>query len=160
MQDLKFNLDENNQFVVRAIGLLKNGDKVLVQGRKGKEGYGFPGGSVSFLEASESTIVREFEEEIGSKVKVNKLDFIVENLFEFDGRKVHQISFYYELEFKDENDKYKNIDEFDGIEVGKNLVFKWVDVNDKEEIVKPKYIFDMLKELKDGEIKHFFIDEL
>jgi len=160
MQDLKFNLDNNNQFVVRAIGLLKNGNKVLVQGRIGKEGYGFPGGSVSFLEASEDTIVREFEEEIGSKVKVTKLDFIVENFFKFDGINVHQISFYYELEFENEDDKYKNLNEFLGIEEGKNLVFKWANIYDKEEIVKPKYIFDMIKDLKDGEIKHIFINEL
>lgn len=157
MKDIKFNLNDNNQFVSRAIGIIKKDNKILVQGRKGKNGWGFPGGSIAYLESSEETIKREFEEEIGEKVQIDKLFAIVENFFKFDNTTVHQISFYYLLNL-DNNSKYNNIDFFDGIEEGKDLIFKWVDL-DNDEVVKPSIIFNALKEKSDG-IKHYIINEL
>lgn len=157
MKDIKFNLDNNNQFVSRTIGIIKKDNKILVQGRKGKDGWGFPGGSIAYLENSEETIKREFEEEIGEKVNINKLFAIVENFFKFDTITVHQISFYYLLNL-DNNSKYYGMDSFDGVEEGKNIIFKWIDL-DSNEIVKPSVIFNALKE-NSNDIKHYIINEL
>lgn len=157
MRDVKFKLDDNSQFVSRAIGIIKKDNQILVQGRKGKNGWGFPGGSIAYLENSEETIKREFEEEIGEKVQIDKLFAIVEDFFKFDSITVHQLSFYYILNL-DKDSKYLNTDSFDGIEEGKNLVFKWMNL-DSEEIVKPTVIFDALKQ-NSNEIKHYIINEL
>ena len=157
MKDIKFNLDNNNQFVSRTIGIIKKDNKILVQGRKGKDGWGFPGGTIAYLENSEETIKREFEEEIGEKVNINKLFAIVENFFKFDTITVHQISFYYLLNL-DNNSKYYGMDSFDGVEEGKNIIFKWIDL-DSNEIVKPSVIFNALKE-NSNDIKHYIINEL
>lgn len=157
MKDIKFTMGDGSQFVSRAIGIIKKGDQILVQGRKGKNGWGFPGGSISYLENSEETIKREFEEEIGEKVQIDRLFAIVEDFFKFDSITVHQLSFYYILNL-DKDSKYLNMNSFDGIEEGKNLIFKWVNL-DSDEIIKPTVIFEALKQ-NSNEIKHYIINEL
>ena len=94
MDDIKFHLKDGSQFVCRAIGVVKYKNKILLQGRKGKNTWGFPGGSISCFESSDEAIIREFKEEIGERVKVSKLLAIVENFFNYLGEyNVHQISF-------------------------------------------------------------------
>ena len=88
-----------------------NENKILLQGRKEKETWGFLGGSVASFESSEETIIRECKEEIGENVKVKRLLAVVEDFFNYLGKyNVHQISFYYLIEL-DTNSKLLKIDE-------------------------------------------------
>ena len=43
-----------------------------------------------------------------------------------------------------------NKDEFDGIEEGKNIIYKWIDVNDlKNAPIKPDYLKEKLLNIKE-----------
>lgn len=53
---------------------------------------------MEFHEAGAETLAREIEEEIGCKATIGPLRFIIENFFEFAGRRVHEVGFYYEAE--------------------------------------------------------------
>ncbi len=159
MDDIKFHLKDGSQFVCRAIGVVKYKNKILLQGRKGKNTWGFPGGSISCFESSDEAIIREFKEEIGERVKVSKLLAIVENFFNYLGEyNVHQISFYYLIEL-DNNSELLKIKEFNGIEDGKDLIFKWFNLDDTKTIIKPREIFEELKKV-DGNIKHIILKEI
>lgn len=53
---------------------------------------------MEFHEAGAETLAREIEEEIGCEATIGPLRFVIENFFEFAGRRVHEIGFYYEAE--------------------------------------------------------------
>ena len=159
MEDIKFLLKDGSQFVCRSVGVIVNGNKILLQGRKGKETWGFLGGSVASFESSEETIIRECKEEIGENVKVKRLLAVVEDFFNYlEKYKVHQISFYYLIEL-DQNSNLLNLEKFDGIEEGKNLTFKWFDINNSDALIKPRQIFEELKN-NDDKIKHIILKEI
>ena len=50
-------------------------------------------------------------------------------------------------------------EEFDGIEEGKNLIFKWFDIDDSDTLIKPRQIFEKLKN-NDNNIKHIILKEI
>lgn len=60
--------------------------------------WALPGGRVEFHESSRQTLAREIEEELGCEGSVGPLRFVIENFFEFAGRTVHEIGFYYDAE--------------------------------------------------------------
>ena len=53
------------------------------------------GGSIDFFETSEMGIRREIQEELHSDIENLKLIDTIENLFEFEGVKRHEIVFFY-----------------------------------------------------------------
>lgn len=159
MEDIKFLLKDGSQFVCRAIGVIVSGNKILLQGRKGNNTWGFPGGSITSFETSKETIIRECNEEIGEKVKIKRLLAVVEDFFNYlDKYNVHQILFYYLVEL-DENSNLLKTEEFDGIEEAKNLIFKWFDIDNSDTLIKPRQIFEKLKN-NDNNIKHIILKEI
>ena len=50
-------------------------------------------------------------------------------------------------------------DEFDGIEEGKNFIFKWFDIDNSDTLIKPRQIFEKLKN-NDNNIKHIVLKEI
>lgn len=59
------------------------------------EGYAIPGGHVAFGESSEEALLREFMEEIGANIQVERLLLIGENFFPWGKKPCHQICLYY-----------------------------------------------------------------
>lgn len=70
------------------------------------------GGGVNFGEHSSYTVVRELEEEIGEKTKVESFLGTLENIFDFEGVKGHEIVFIYKVAFCD-----KEVNEIDEVTV-------------------------------------------
>jgi 8-oxo-dGTP pyrophosphatase MutT (NUDIX family) len=60
------------------------------------------GGSIEFGETSQSAIVREIKEEIGADIIDVKLLGVLESLFEFEGKRCHEVVFIYDAELVDE----------------------------------------------------------
>lgn len=88
--------DDGGVFNYRVVGVLINADAVLVQRAESDSFWALPGGRGEFGAASHDTIRREFVEEIGLEVQVQRLLWVVENFFEL-GEPYHEISFYYHL---------------------------------------------------------------
>lgn len=132
MEDIHFKFDET-LFSYRVGGVLIHDGKVLMQNSEGDDGYSFVGGHVAFGEITEETIVREFKEEIGADIKVERLLMVNENLYKWGKRLCHQINFFYLISLKDETQipldgDFKAFDELGGVRAELNMC--WIPFKD------------------------------
>ena len=89
-----------------AVAVIKKGNKVLaIKGYdeiKKQTFYRLPGGGIEFCEKGEETIKREFMEEFGFEpINIHYMK-TVENIFEFNGKKGHEIVLVYKAELLDD----------------------------------------------------------
>lgn len=128
----------------RAVAIIMNNNKILFQKRKQDEFWALPGGKIAVLEKGKETVKRELSEEIGVDVEVSELLDVEENFFNFNGKDFHEFIFMYLTSLND-NTRLEKINEFNGVEEKKNLVFKWFD---KEEItednIRPAFLNEKL----------------
>lgn len=76
---------------VSVYGVLKEGNKFLVQRHPVFKKYGLPGGAIELGEQIEQALVREFKEETGLEIKVKKLLDVKIDFFFYEDTKVHSI---------------------------------------------------------------------
>ena len=109
-----------------------------------------PGGAIEVLERGKDVVKRELEEEIGlTNAEVIRPLWFVEYFFKFDNLNQHQYIIGYLLNIDDDNEIIKK-EEIEGIEEGKNIIYKWIDINDiKNEKIKPDYLKEKLLDIKD-----------
>ncbi|MDO6654902.1 NUDIX hydrolase [Anaerobacillus sp. 1_MG-2023] len=123
---------------VKALGLLFREDKILVEAFYGNHsnglgGYFRPlGGNIELGEPSNETVVREFKEELGIDIKVEKYITCLENRYQIDQKWTHEVIQLYTVSFIDEAHYMK--EKFSFIE--QEAVAEWLAVedilNDKE----------------------------
>ena len=119
-----------------AVALIMKGSKVLaVKGFdeiKNQTFYRLVGGGIEFLEKGEDTLRREFMEELGFEPINIKYKTTKENIFEFNGKKGHEIILVYTAELPEnmrEKDKFAVQEEMlkdkyaEFVEVEGNLIF-------------------------------------
>ena len=137
------------KFSVRAAGVIKKNNKILLQRKKGDEFWALPGGAIEVFERAKDVLKRELEEEIGlTDVKIVRPLWFVEYFFNFKGVDQHQYIIGYLLDTDDE--EIINKEEFDGIEEGKDIVYKWFDIDTISEAkIKPDYLKDKLVNMKE-----------
>ncbi|MBR3879826.1 MAG: NUDIX domain-containing protein, partial [Clostridia bacterium] len=98
-KDCLFKIDDYI-FSYRVGGLLIHNGKVLMQKAIDDDGYAFIGGHVSFGETTAETIIREFKEEIGADIKVERMFMVNENFFHWGTSPCQQINLYYLVSLK------------------------------------------------------------
>ena len=74
-------------------GLLRKENKILVfeEEYKGELYYYLPGGGIEFLETNVDALKREMIEELNIDIKNYELLYIINNIFEIDGIKAHEM---------------------------------------------------------------------
>lgn len=86
---------------VTALGLVRRKNEILVtegiDAVSGTKFYRFPGGGIEFWENSEQALKREFLEELNAEILSSKYLGIIENIFEFEGEKKHELILLYEI---------------------------------------------------------------
>ena len=87
-------------FSYRTGGILLHDGKILLQ-KPQNDDYAIIGGHVMAMEATEQTLKREFEEEIGAKIEVDSLMAVGEIFFPWGDRPCHQICLYYKIHLCD-----------------------------------------------------------
>ena len=108
MRDLQF--EENGSiFNCRVNGILVKEGKVLLSKLRKDANWTTVGGKVTFGETTEDAILREFREEMGASVTVDRLMGVVELFFDFKGKIFHQYLFVYQL-----NDVDNSVPVFEG----------------------------------------------
>lgn len=129
------------------LGFAMQNNKILVEEKrdtnKNTTFYRFLGGGVEFQETTCNAIKREFSEEINTEVKVEKLLDVIENIFEFNGKKAHELIFLYKITI-DEKDIRK---EYIINDTAGEFKAKWIDINEFKENKKtifPKEIYKYL----------------
>lgn len=80
---------------LRAAGVLIQGGKILLQRDKNGVEYAVPGGHVQVGETTENAVKREFREEMGIDIAADRLLWTEECFWQWDGRQMHSLCFYY-----------------------------------------------------------------
>lgn len=144
----------DNIFTCRVAALIEKNNKILLQKRLNDKVWALPGGKLRILEKTEDGIKREISEELGCGLLNLKLISVSENFFEMKEKKAHQYIFTYECNL--DTDKYDDLEEFESIEIGKNVIYRWIDIEklDKFEI-RPDNIKEQLEEKKKGNMTFF-----
>ena len=83
---------------LRVAGVLVRDGLLLMQRDRGGNEYALPGGHVKIGEVMTDSLVREFMEETGAKIECRNLLWTEECFWEYRGKKVHNIAFYYRIE--------------------------------------------------------------
>ncbi len=123
------------QFRFRVAGVAIYHQNVLLN-RLANENFWFmPGGGVNLQETSNHALLREMHEELHEQVKVRRLLWIVEHIFQEDLKIYHSLSFFYRMAFQVDSPVYRHQGPFPGKEEQEGLVFQWHCVNDLENLI-------------------------
>lgn len=140
--------NDKERFKCRVNGVLINDDKMLALQMCNNGFFCCPGGHIELGEDSKTAIIREFKEETGLDVHVEKLLCIIENFyFGWKQDNCHEISFYYLLKANDLKDKSENFKliEYD---MGRELQmdFRWFKLDEIGDVeFKPLQLKNKLK---------------
>lgn len=119
-------------FNYRVAGIwIKNGH-VLLHRDVNEKNWSLPGGRVKMAEDSTLSIKREFQEELGLDIKIERLAWVVENFFEYKGKDVHEMGLYYLVTQKNESFEL-NMSPFYGNE-GERLIYRWTPLEELQKI--------------------------
>ena len=139
--DLRWLVDGMKLNVRAGIMIIKD-NKLLLHKNDNRDNYCLPGGGVHFLESSKEAIIREIKEETGLDITVNEYVSTIENIFERDGIKFHEIYFIYKGSFKEDVDTSKIINNIEG----KPIKYGFVDLDKIDEYyILPVVTKDILK---------------
>ncbi len=150
-------------FKFRVAGILIYNSKILFVRANNDDFYCLPGGYVELGETTITALLREMEEELGFKVKINKYLGIIENFFiNKNEQKVQEICIYYEVGLEDINTA--NLNDYSLIENDKgrliHLNFKWLNINELANYnIKPIILKDIIKN-NNITINHIIINEI
>jgi 8-oxo-dGTP pyrophosphatase MutT (NUDIX family) len=140
-------MDKFNQIRPIVLGLVRRGDKVLVQegyDKVRKETfYRFLGGGIEFQEQSSSALKREFKEELGVDINVGDYVGLLENIFVSNGKKAHELVLVYEgsISDKDYKENYHIVDD------GTEMDATWIEIEkfkNRELILYPEKVIEYL----------------
>ena len=152
MKDVQI-IDNTTAFNFRVSGAVIKNNKIMLNRLKNDDFWTFVGGKVTFGESSERAIIREYFEETGANVAVERLAACVENFFAFKSRQWHEILFFYVL--KDENGE---LDIFEGeraIKDNSDGIYKWFDLAELDKIkIQPVCSRQIIENLNYQSIQH------
>ena len=112
-------------FQMRVAGIAFRDGHVLVHRATHEKFWSFPGGRAEMGEETKETLAREMVEELGVEATVGRLLWVVENFFEYNNIKHHEIGFYYQMEISD----LENQDDFIVTEDETELLFHWEEID-------------------------------
>ena len=147
MEDIRVMLGDV-KFSARAVAVIIKDGKILFQKRKNDKFWALPGGAIGTLERGADVVKRELYEETGEdSATIDRPLWFVEYFFTFDNKKQHQYIIGYLVDIPNDS-KLLNDSEFDGIEEGKNIIYKWLNVETIDnEPIKPEYLKRKLKKV-------------
>jgi ADP-ribose pyrophosphatase YjhB (NUDIX family) len=123
--------DDERQFLYRAAGVALNGDLVLLQRIGDANFWCLPGGRMEMGETASDGVRREIREESGFDCDVGRLLWVVENFYEQNGARIHEIGLYFLVRFDPATATNAYKSEFTGSEEdGTELTFRWWPVDD------------------------------
>lgn len=144
---------EQAVFNFRVAGIWIENGHVLLHRAVNESNWSLPGGRVAVMEDSQSSLTREFQEELGIDVQIERMALVIENFFEYGGRDFHEIGFYYAVT-ADSNFASFHEKPFHGIE-GERLIFKWMPLDELDEVaLYPECLRTALKDIQPY-LQHF-----
>lgn len=139
---------EGYKLNIRTGAVIIHNNKVLTHRDINKDHCCLPGGRVEIGESSKETIKREIKEELGKDIEIIEYIATIENFFEMEKKKYHEIYFLYKVEFKNEEDK-KIEQMLDNKEGKEYLEYNWIDLNETDKCnLLPACLKEILKKEK------------
>ena len=159
-ESIKMKTNDYN-FKFRVSGLIIKNNKLLLVDMDNSGFLCLPGGYVELGETTEEAVKRELVEEIRKEVSIERYLGVVENYFiNKYNKKMHEISFYYLMNFIDNDFDEKNFTLIEN-DKGHNikLDFKWIDINDLDHFdVRPAFLKKIINNRL--EFNHLIFNEL
>ncbi|MFD4707452.1 NUDIX domain-containing protein [Gottfriedia sp. NPDC058432] len=82
---------ENRVFNLRVAGIWIENGHVLIHRLATDTIWSLPGGRIQFNEESHLSLKREFIEELGIEVEIDRMMWTVENFFSYKGNDIHEV---------------------------------------------------------------------
>lgn len=140
----------------RTVGVLIKDGKILVQRDKDGTEYALPGGHVKIGESSELSLIREYKEETGARITVDRLIWIEEHFWEWNNKPNHGIAFYYLISLIGDIDIPDN-GEFVSQKDNCNVVLKFLPLAELKNItIYPSFLTEKVFNISDN-IEYFKI---
>ncbi len=139
IEDVKFNY--------RAGLMIKKGDSILVECNPDIDFVTIPGGRVKTLESSLDALQREIKEEMHVDILETevKMKALIENFFEMNNKKYHEIYFLYKITIDDYDTRFTD----DMINFDSDAsYYKWVKISD---LAKENLLPVVLRTLSDDD---------
>jgi 8-oxo-dGTP pyrophosphatase MutT (NUDIX family) len=121
--------DDPWRFNYRIVGVCIDAGRVLVHQAPGDPFWTLPGGRAELGESASQTLAREMQEELGLGVTVGRPLWLVENFFELDGRRYHEIALYFSMTLPEDAALLRATEPFSGREADTLLWFRWVEID-------------------------------
>ncbi|MGL5066296.1 MAG: NUDIX hydrolase [Sarcina sp.] len=135
------NFEENGVvFNLRTAGIIIEDGYIFLERKESDDFWSIPGGRTEFMEETYDTVIREYEEEIGARVKPIRQVYLTEDFFVYNEKQYHEVGFYYltELISREFSDKEKT---YIGKEGKENLIYNWFKLNILSNIeIYPKFL--------------------
>ena len=139
---------------LRTVGVLVRDGKLLVQRDKDGNEYALPGGHIKLGETTADGLVREYKEETGADIRPLRLLWTEECFWEWNGRKAHNLAYYYLIELCEGSD-IPDVGEFVSHKDNCNVVIGWMTIEKLEDvIIYPEFLKKKVFEL-DSPPEHF-----
>jgi 8-oxo-dGTP pyrophosphatase MutT (NUDIX family) len=133
--------------------ILKQHQMLLCHDAEGDFWY-VPGGRVELGEESRAALERELEEELSQKVRIGRMLWLIENFFELNGKKFHEMGLYYAVDWPVE----PVAEPFQGLENNQPITFQWFPLH-KLPNLKPAFLKIAVRALP-VRAKHIIVNEL
>ena len=143
---------------LRAVAVVVKDRKILVQRDRNGSEYALPGGHVKIGETLEDGLIREAMEEMGAKVKCKRLLWSEECFWMWNGKKAHNVAFYYLTELCSDVEIPEN-GEFVSQKDNCDVVIGWLPIEDIQKVtIYPSFLKEEINHL-DEPPKHFISKE-
>ena len=153
MQDISIMID-NTKFNYRVGLMIKKGNQVLIEFSPKIDFTTLPGGRVKIGEDSITALKREMQEEMHYELDEEEIELqgIMENFFEFDNKKYHELYFLYKMNLPEDDNRFPdNLKNYDS----EADYYRWIDKSKLTEVnLLPKELISLIDSTK---FKHILI---
>lgn len=139
--------DGPRRFNLRAVALLRDGDRLLLQRSEGVDFLTIPGGRVEWGEEAAQTLEREMAEELGERVDVGKLLVVAENFFAVGALEYHEIDLCFEAALRPRSRLFGE-GPFPALDEPATS-FEWARASELDDLdlpVEPRFVHDLMDE--------------
>jgi ADP-ribose pyrophosphatase YjhB (NUDIX family) len=135
-------------FALRTAAVALHDGHVLLHRSEQDDFWALPGGRCELLETAQDAIRREMREELGAEARVERLLWVLENFFCYNGVACHELGLYFLVDLGPDFAHYDPGEPFEGTEESLRLFFRWFPIDALHTTrLYPTFLRDALQDL-------------